>query len=198
MLRSPARVVLSALLLLTGLAAAAHGDDRRFYVSAKWGTSDVDGSLDDALDQVVSGDDDSMGFEVGFRFLKFLGVQAGYHDFGSVPGFGPPCGPGDDVCPSIQLPTEADTTAYSLTVVPRVPLLPILSLFGKIGYARWESEVRAAFDGEGESFGDFDDGDLIYGIGLRAGLIGPLSVYGEYERIGDLVETISFGATLTF
>jgi hypothetical protein len=185
-------------LLLGSLATTAEAADRRFYVSAKWGSSDVEGSLDDTLQQIVDGDEDSIGFELGFRFLKYLGVQAGYHDFGSAPGFGPPCGPGDAICPSVLLPTEADTTAYSITVVPRLPLIGTLALFGKVGLARWESEVRSAFSGDGEPFGEFSEEDLIYGVGLRAGLIGPLSVYGEYEKIGDIIETISVGATLTF
>ncbi|HVS65517.1 MAG TPA: outer membrane beta-barrel protein [Thermoanaerobaculia bacterium] len=198
MLRSFACPLALLVLALGSLAAPAEGADRRFYVSAKLGTTDVDGSLSDNFQQVVDGDEDSRGFELGYRFFKFLGIQAGYHDFGQVPGFGQPCGPGDDLCPERLLPTEADTTAYSIVVVPRLPLIGSLSLFGKVGFARWESEVRAAFEGDGEPFGDFADEDLIYGAGLRAGLIGPLSIYGEYEKIGDLIETIAFGATLTF
>jgi opacity protein-like surface antigen len=184
--------------VLGSLAGSAQAADRHFYVSAKWGTTDVDGNLSDNFQQIVDGDEDSRAFELGYRFFKFLGIQAGYHDFGNVSGLGQPCSPGADFCPEILLPTEADTTAYSIAVVPRLPLIGTLSLFGKIGIARWESEVRAAFADDGGVFGDFDDEDLIYGAGLRAALIGPLSIYGEYEKIGDLIETIAFGATLTF
>ncbi|HVS13306.1 MAG TPA: outer membrane beta-barrel protein [Thermoanaerobaculia bacterium] len=189
-------LVLAVLVVLC--ASVADAADRRFYLSAKWGTTDVDGRLDDTFDQILDGDEDSSGFEVGYRFMKYLGVQAGYHDFGSVPGFGPPCGPGDEVCPlALVIPTVADTTAYSLSVVPRLPLLGTLSLFGKVGLARWESDLRAAF-GDGTGLGSFSEEDVIYGAGLRAGLLGPLSVYAEYEKIGDVIETISLGATLTF
>jgi hypothetical protein len=192
------RSVVAAAALVLVCAGVAGAAERRFYLSAKWGSTDVDGRLDDTFDQILEGDEDSSGFEVGYRFIKYLGVQLGYHDFGNLPGFGPPCGPGTEVCPlELVVPTVADTTAWSVSAVPRLPLIGTLALFGKIGLVRWESDLRAAF-GDGTELGSFSEEDLIYGAGLRAGLIGPLSVFGEYEKIGDELETISLGATLTF
>jgi hypothetical protein len=189
--------VLLLVALVAATASSAGAAERRFYISAKWGSTDFKGSIDDRLQQIFDGDEDSQAFEIGYRFLKYLGVQAGYHDFGNAPGFGSPCGPGAEVCPALVVPTIADTTAYSVSVVPRLPLIGTLSLFGKLGLARWESDVRGVFS-DGASFGSFSEEELIYGVGLRAGLIGPISIFGEYEKLGDVIETISFGATLTF
>ena len=112
---------LAALLaLLAPPRAQAH--DNGFYVSLKYGTTDVDASFGDAFDQVVDGDDDSKTIEAGYRWSRYFAIQGGYHEFGEVPGFGTPCSDDDEVCLPIDVPIEAETKAYSLSLVPQFPL----------------------------------------------------------------------------
>ncbi len=93
---------------------------------------------------------------------------------------------------------EADSTAISVTVLPHLPINERFSLYGKLGFVSWESDVSAIEDA-GESFlEDFDDEDLVYGVGLRFQVLGPLGVFAEYESIADTFETVSLGATFGF
>ncbi len=188
-------VLLAAIAALLALPAMAQDRDRGFYVSAKLGSTDVEADLGDTFDQVVDGDEDSTTFEAGFKFSRFWAVQAGYHDFGNIESdaFGcEVCGDGN------SLRFDADTKAYSLSVVPQLDLVWRVSIFGKIGLVIWETEVDIVADDVSEFVDDFTEEDILYGLGARFRLLGNLSVFAEWESIAGDIETISLGATLQF
>ena len=188
--------VLAGSLVHSSPAAAA---DRGFYFSAKIGSTDVEQSFGDAVEQLVDGDEDSLAFEVGFAFSKYLAVQAGYHDFGEIPGL--LCGEGG--CDGAGSPPlavlEAETKAYSAAAVVRLPLPLGFSIFGKAGVVFFESEIDViGDDGASEFLDDFSDEDVILGVGARFELPGPFSVFGEWEQIAGDIETLSLGVTIAF
>jgi hypothetical protein len=193
--RLPAAFLAASLVagftLSTPLAAA----DRGFYVGAKIGTTDVEQSFGDTVEQLIDGEEDSVAFEVGFRFSKYLGVQAGYHDLGDFPGIA--CD-GGCVAPDEVAEVESSTKAYSLSAVPELSLPLGFSIFGKAGVVFWESEVKAIGDVGTAFLDDFSDEDVILGGGARFALPGPFSVFAEWEQIAGDFETISLGATLSF
>jgi hypothetical protein len=191
----PSAALLAALALLAPARASAH--DNGLYVSLKYGTTDVQASFGDAFKKVVDGDDNSKTIEVGFRFSPHFAIQGGYHDFGDVPGFGPPCSDNAEACGPGDVPLDSETKAYSLEIVPQLPLGKRLSIFVKGGIVRTKSELTDA-EGNFDFSEDFDDNDVIYGAGLRFGLFGPLQIFYEYEWIGSDFETQSFGATFQF
>ena len=188
-------LALAAAAVLHPARAEAH--ESGLYVSLKLGTTDVDAEFGDAFDKVIDGDDDSKTIEAGFRFGRFWAIQGGYHDFGEAPGFGTPCRDDEQVCTPIDVPLEAETTAYSLAVVPQLPLGRRLSVFTKIGAIALESEVRDA-DGTRDFFEDFSEEDVLWGAGLRLQIIGPIQIFYEYEGVGEEFETQAFGATWQF
>jgi hypothetical protein len=194
-MRSRSTAITLSVALLAPPSARAH--DPGVYVSFKLGTTDVDASFGDAFDQVVEGDDDSQTIEVGYRWSRYFAIQGGYHDFGEVPGFGTPC-PGDaEVCIPIDVPIESESKAYSLSIVPQLPLGKRLSVFVKVGAVALETEVRDQ-DDVIDFAQDFSEEDVIWGAGLRLGILGPIQLFYEYEGIGDDFETQSFGATWQF
>jgi hypothetical protein len=187
---------LAALIaLLVPPRAQAH--ENGLYVSLKYGTTDVDASFGDAFDQVIDGDDDSKTIEAGYRWSSHFAIQAGYHDFGTAPGFGTPCDEDAEVCVPIDIPVEAETTAWSLALVPQLPLGKRLSIFGKVGAIALETEVRDR-DDVADFLEDFDEEDVIWGAGLRLQIFGPIQVFYEYEGVGEDYETQSFGASWQF
>jgi hypothetical protein len=185
--------IAATVLLPSSLLATSNG----FYVSWKFGSTDADADIGDTFDQVLDGDEDSEAYELGYRFTRFWAVQAAYHDFGSIEGFLDPCPEGAEVCPEVLFPIAGDTKAYSLTIVPQLPLGNRLSIFGKVGLVAWETEVEAASGAE-ELVDDFDDEDLIFGVGVRFKLFGSFEVFGEWESIASDIETTSVGLTFQF
>ncbi|REJ80116.1 MAG: hypothetical protein DWQ36_12080 [Acidobacteria bacterium] len=185
-------VIACALVAATPAAASDFG----FYASLKAGTTDVDASLGDNLDQILDGDDETTAIEAGFRFGRFWGVQAGYHDFGEVAGSGacPACG----LSTGLTIPTVAETTGYSLSFVPELPLGNWLSVFAKGGLIAWQTDIRAADSAGGGAITEVSEEDLIYGLGVRVDFLGPFELFGEWESIAGDFETISFGVTLLF
>jgi hypothetical protein len=187
--------VAALLALIAPPRAQAH--ENGLYVSFKYGTTDVDASIGDAFDQVVDGEDDSQAIEAGYRWSPYFAIQAGYHDFGQVEGFGEPCADDSEVCIPIEVPIEAETEAFSLSLVPQLPLGKRLSVFVKVGAISLQTEVNDR-DDVIEFFEDIDEQEVIYGAGVRLGVFWGIQVFYEYEWVGEDFESQSFGATWQF
>ncbi len=190
------RPVLIALTL-TVLAPAAFAGNP-FYLVGKLGDTSLDVDFGRSFQQIIDGNDNSWSVGVGFKLGKYFAFQGEYYDFGAASGSGSPCDDSTDGCIESQVPLEADSTAVSVTVLPQLPLSERFSLYGKLGFVSWESDVSEIQDAGDRFIDDFDDEDIVFGGGLRYQLPGPLSVFGEYERISDTFETFSLGATLGF
>lgn len=182
------------LLLAFSLAVPAAAADRGLYVSFKAGSTDVQADFGDAFDQVLDGDDTSKTFELGFRLSRYWAVQAAYHDLGTVGGSADCVTPG---CEDPPIALRGDSKAYSLAVLPQYPFGRRLSVFAKLGLVAWDSDIEAA-DGTADLVRSLSDEDLLYGFGVRVGLLGPLEVFYDHEWLGSEIESQSFGVTWQF
>ena len=81
-------------------------------------------------------------------------------------------------------------------MLPHWPITKNVSLYGRLGIARWESDVSEAFGGL--SIDKLDDEELIFGAGVRFAILGPVGAFAEVSRIADTFEIVSIGATLGF
>jgi OmpA-OmpF porin, OOP family len=94
---------------------------------------------------------------VGVRYGRFVGVEAGYIDFGTA---------NDQVADPFGFGTVnqgIETWGYDLSLVGRYPLNDELAAFGKLGIIRWDSEDTL----EPVPLPNKTDGDdLIWGVGL--------------------------------
>src|SRR5918994_2474543 len=160
-----------SLLLLASLAApyAALAADNGFYL----GLASSDVSSDYELGPAAVADaDDERGFKgiVGFRPLDSFAIEANYVDLGETRV------PLGLACVTTPCPTEAqiDSQAISVSAVGLIAL-PLVDLFARVGYARWESDVAPFATGEQ------DGGDATYGAGAQVRL-GSFALRLEYER----------------
>ncbi|MEE2778824.1 MAG: outer membrane beta-barrel protein [Acidobacteriota bacterium] len=188
-------IVVSAVLGALALPTAAA--ETGLYLNLKLGTTDIDTSVGGAFQQVIDGHDDSVAYEVGYRFSRHWAVQAATHDFGSVVGAAPPCTPEPPVACPLFVPVEASSMAYSLSLLPQLPLGQRLSIFGKIGLISWESELRTTLT-PGEDLGESSEEDILWGLGARLKVFGPFEIFYEYEGVGDELETQAFGVSFAF
>jgi OOP family OmpA-OmpF porin len=173
---------LSALTLLAAFAAApAFAADNGFYVGAAVGQANTDADLN-----IGSFDEDETGYKllVGVRPLDLVAFEVSYIDFGS---------------PSTSIgPVRADAdvkgaAAFGLVYLP-LPL-PVVDLYGKVGFARLDTKIDS-----GSFRLDRNDTDFAWGVGGQLNF-GSLSLRAEYERFktdaGD-PDMISVGLTWTF
>ena len=71
-------------------------------------------------------------------------------------------------------------------------------LFAKAGVVAWTSDVSQALDAAGDLVDDFDDEGLMFGVGVRVNLPGPIDVFGEIEQLTDDFELVHVGVTFGF
>ena len=172
-----------SLLLAACLAApgAAFAADNGFYL----GLAASDVSSDYAAASASGADDDSgLKAIVGFRPLDSFAIEANYVDMGEtrVPiSFSPST-------------LSIDSEAFSVSAVGLLPL-PLVDLYGRLGVARWESEL-SLLGASQKNTGT----DPTYGAGAQF-RVGSVALRLEYERFDfddDSADLVSVGFTYTF
>jgi hypothetical protein len=190
-------VALAAALAASPLAAA----DSAWYLAGKVGQAGLEGSFGErGFGWRVHGEDEAASLELGVTLHRFFAVQAGYHDLGDYPGRDDACRDGLPcslaLLPFAPLsPAEASFSALSLSAVPRWPLTPQLTLYGKLGVLDWEGDPVLRFDGQ--SVAEASDRDALYGLGARYERPSGWGVLVEYER-SDLLDAVSLGTSWRF
>ena len=184
------RYILCLVAILAVAAIPAAAADNGLYVGASIGGSSIKVSeFDEELGELnFSGGDFAYKLFAGYRFMSFLGVEAGYVDLGS---------PNDSVGDDINARIGVD--GWDAFAVGFLPIGPV-DVFAKLGLVSWDANIRAAFENIVEH--DSDNGtDVVWGVGIALHL-GSLAVRAEGERFelgnADKVYMFSVGATFTF
>jgi len=142
---------LGALALPTAVYA---DEDTGFTLSAAYGGyKSRGGEFDD--------DNDLYEVSVGYRFLPFLGIEAGYTDMGKF---------GGDIA-------SADVDGYSASLVGTLPVSKSFNLYAEVG--QFFSKTRIEALGFEDSM---DDKTLFYGVGASFKIAEPLWMTLEYQR----------------
>ena len=174
--------LLFALGLLASAVSFAHAE---FYLGASAATTSSDFELEEADDL----DSDELGWKFygGYNFLKFAGIEASYRDLGNF-------SEGGDVG-SIDLDLKVIDAAARVYL----PILPVLNVFAKGGYANVAWDGSVSINDEVENF-DEDDWEFFYGIGAEVNLGRQFAIRAEWERFeanSDL-DTLSAGVIYRF
>lgn len=187
------RMVAPALLLLANLAQADE-PPKGFYAGASFGRATLE--LEDS-DSTADFKDNGTGYKLtaGYRFMKWLAVEAGYADYGKQ----------EDTL--LGLPLRADFHAFHVGAVGMIPL-GNFDLMGKTGIGYWEGKL--ANNAVGVRYKE-DHVDPIFGIGAqyRAGnfairaeaeaLLLGFDDDGDDEADGDdWVDFVSLGVSWNF
>jgi hypothetical protein len=177
-MKRAALIVTVAILLFVPSAHAG------FLVGASVGqaSSEVDNSSFDESDTGFSG-------RIGYRFLKLVGVEIGFVDFGE---------PSGEVTQGVDLDSSAD--GFNISAVGALPFAGRWEVFGKLGYFTWDATATAtsAIPGIGD---DESGSDVSWGAGVAVKVVGPFRIRGEYQvfKLGDLdVSFASIGADFRF
>ena len=175
--------LVAATLAALPLSAMA-GKDSGVYVGGSIGNA----SLDYSKDSFDFNDDDAgykvfAGYNFGLVPLIDIAAEVAYVDFGSAEG---------DIANITG--NKLEVSALTAAGIVGFNLGPI-GLFGKMGVATWDGDVK------GPIINDSDSGtDPLYGLGAKLQL-GSLAVRAEYELF-DLdkfdIDFFSVGASFTF
>ena len=178
------KVVALTVFVIGGLGATlgAHAEDQSgFYLG---------GSVGEATNESGEFKDSDFAFKLsgGYAFNQYLGIELAYVDAGTQT---------DTIGP---VDVETRSTGVIATTLLRLPLGETFAMFGKIGYAFYDSETTARLDSVSQRESDSDE-DLTYGIGLELAISGGLKIRAEYEAVdvsdGDF-QIVSAGAVYQF
>jgi opacity protein-like surface antigen len=160
------RQVLVLTVLIGGLGAAlgAHAEEQSgFQVGASVGEARNESGE-------FKGSDIAFKLSGGYAFNQYLGIEVAYVDTGTP----------DDTIAYVNVETESSGVIASALF--RLPCGETFAMFGKVGYAFYDSETTARGNGVSEREGNSDE-DLTYGIGLDVAVTGSIKFRAEYEAV---------------
>lgn len=168
-------IAATCLLLLTP-AAFAGG-----FVGASLGQSD-------ATSSGVSGDDTSWKVLGGYNFMKFVGVEGSYRNFGSI----------DETIGTTQI--GLDATSMDVFGVGRLPVGSSFELFAKAGYAFIDMDASVTDPMFGTISGSTSESELAYGAGFSFKVGERFAFRAEYETfdVGESMDMVSVGGIFSF
>jgi hypothetical protein len=152
------KLLLSLAILLSAALLAAPDAYAEIVLGASIGRSDL--KLGNVKD-----DDKGAQLYAGFHFLKFVGVELEYTDFGKF----------EDNSGGTTSPLEV--TRADLFVLGVIPI-GRFEIYGKVGYGYWDGDFQSS-GGNPQS----DDGsDPAYGVGFAVKFVKILAIRIEYEE----------------
>lgn len=171
------RNLLLGLLATTGCLSIAHAADPGLYVGAGIGQTgiEVDGNdpnVGSISDINFDGNDTGWKLLAGYRFARWVGVEASWNDFGKP----------DDTRDVLGVPVETDfrTDGFDASLMGYLPLGPV-DLFAKAGWFKWDVEAnQSSSGGIAQRFKD-NGNDLTYGVGVQGFLFNRFGLRAEYQ-----------------
>ena len=169
-------------LALTVQEARAGGNGLFISAAGQYGQMDKNYNIDDADDLKAVFDDNDVGLNagIGWRFTKWLAVDAGYWDLGTFKS--------DELQGGGKI--DLDTSTYTVGAIVSVPLW-IVDVYARGGAAFWQADSNQV---------DNDGNDLYYGVGVALNIFSSIDLYLEGVRF-DLdtnIDTVGLGVRITF
>lgn len=182
------RFVLALLLgsATTLLSPVSLADGTGFFIAGGANYAELDGSIDEDLEDLEDlkalFDDRAVGYNLGagYRFNKWLAVDAAYWDLGEFKS--------DRLTGGERI--GYDASIWTVGGIISVPLW-IIDIYGRAGAAMWDVDSR---------YIDDDGTDPYYGAGVALNILGSLDVYIEYVRfdLEESVDSANLGLRFTF
>lgn len=186
--------LLCVLAIVVVATVPASASETGFYLGAGLGPSSMEikafyPSLGDSIIQ------DGTAYKAfgGFRFLKFLAIEAGYTDLGSPQGL-------ERNVQEHPERVEVAVNGWNAFVVGIIPVSNGVDIFGKIGMMSWETDITSVQDNEIYYAESYSGTDTAYGIGAGFWVGMGFAIRGEVEwfKIGDFETVAAYTANVTF
>jgi OOP family OmpA-OmpF porin len=175
-------------IALTGLVAAAAvisplaaAQDSGWYIGASVGQSTFKDSCS-GLPGGVSCDDSDTAFGVfgGYQFNKYFGGELGYTDLGKTQASG------------LGASADIKAKAFELLAVGTFPITEQFSIYGKLGFFRWDVDASASGPGGGVSQSESGT-DLTYALGVQYNFTKKFGVRAQYQQYKDAGDAATTG-----
>ena len=177
-------VVMALCCFIVVPAAHAKG----FYLGGSVGS----GSADFGQTGTTRINFDNVGYKLfaGYGAMRFLAFEVGYTDFGSPSeSFG-------------NASFDLDLKVGAVWAIGILPATPKLSIYARLGYSAWDSELKTTVPPEAPTTTDASGNDLAYGFGVAYNFTRRFGLQVEWEKYelerDDEVTFGSIGVRWTF
>ena len=179
------RKTLASLTIAWALSTPAAAQEAGFYLGAALGQARLTDWCNSAPGVTITAcEDTDTGWKLlgGYRFSRYLAVEATYIDWGKVTGT------------ANGISAAAEQTSMGVGVVGSLPINPQFSVFGSAGFLTTEQEISRP----GASF-KRDDTEFHYGLGVKYAFTANWAARAGWERTDKLkVQMLSIGAEFRF
>jgi hypothetical protein len=165
---NPLRYIIGTALVLVAGSALAQDNTEGLYIGAGFGDfsaeiEDID-DIDDAISDFDE-DESASKYFVGWRFNRFLGVQADLYDLG-------------DASATLRgQPISSEAEAYGASIVGTLPIA-FIELFARAGLIFYDLEVTTPNISDRI---DESDEDFVYSAGIGFTFVERFNLQLEYE-----------------
>jgi OOP family OmpA-OmpF porin len=146
-----------------------------FYVGAAVGKATVEID-DDAGGSGFDADDTAFKVFGGYNYNQYFAVEAAYFDGGTpeetiivVPGF--------------RGTVDVGLSGLIGSVIGRLPLGDAFSVYGKLGFASYDIEIKGRVNGDVIDEAEGSEDDVTYGVGAAFNVGSSFELRAEYEAI---------------
>jgi len=180
------QLIVASLAMLACMSTAGardrhHDEEASTYMGAGFAEFTVDDQ-----DFGYEADDNGLKLLAGYEFNDYFAVELGYLGGAKI------------VDEGLFDTEEVDLRALSGSLVGRLPVTSKVSMFAKLGVARYEADFRWWIDGDVIDADRFRDNEMIYGVGLVLRPRHRFEIRGEYEAIEDAFDVMSVSGVFRF
>ncbi len=171
----------AAISLFLTVSVPAWGTEKGWYLGGSIGQSEIVdpdefASFCNSVFITCGDGDTDTAFEVfgGYQAGSFFGVELAFFDLGN---------PGVSVTAPVAANAEASMTGGTLSLLPQIPIGSVGAVFGRLGIAAGNVEVRAQVP----TFGLVEDessigGTIVYGVGGALNLGERVTLRVDWRR----------------
>lgn len=160
-----------ATLTALSFAPAAFAEDNGFSVGFDYGRTEAKKYCDHITN--CSDSDKGPKINIGYDFNKNFGVELGYTSFGTI------FDSNED-----SFSVKQKSNAITLSVLGNVPINEWLGIYGRLGYARYDTNNTGSVDGVAVK--DESGNTPFWGAGVKFNLNEQFALRLEYQNYSDL------------
>jgi|SRR5688572_7338548 len=179
------RKTLVSLTIAWAVSTPAAAQETGLYLGGMLGQAQLTDWCDSAPGVTITAcEDTDTGWKLlgGYRFSRYLAIEATYIDWGKVTGT------------ANGISAAAEQTSMGVGVVGSLPITPQFAIFGSAGFLTTEQEISRP----GATF-KRDDTEFHYGLGVKYAFTANWAARAEWERTDKLkVQMLSIGAEFRF